>query len=213
MCISAKASLLSFAIMAGISLALFIRNEQYDRILAALLIIVSLIQLTEYFFHIGSIYSDNAGRSIFIILWLQVAVLGLALYWHFRTELTLFWASIFVIIFLLAVLYSFSVDFFVNREDGHLVWTKGTKYGVILGSYSSWLYLIGLIIPLFIILYYNNWKNIGMWIILVAIALSIFFVKWFYPNIIFPSMWCYSAIFVAFVFWLVAAFNEHVQVA
>jgi hypothetical protein len=213
MCINAKSSLLSFGIMAGIALALFIRNEQYDKLLATLLITIAIIQLWEYFYHTGSIHSDTIGRGIFITLWLQVAVLAFALYWHFKTNLTTVWIGIYIPIFIFAFFYAMGTSFSVTKEAGHLVWTRGEHHGSILGSYSSWVYLIGLVAPILIILYYNNWQNTGMWIILLAIALSIGFVKWFYPSIVFPSMWCYSATFIAFTFWLISAFNKDKPVA
>lgn len=204
MCISAKESAIAFSVMIFI-----IRNEQYDRILASLLIVVSLVQLVEYFYHMKELCSDEAGRLLFIILWLQVAVLAFTVYLWFETTLTSWWCIIFVAIFLITLYYAFTVSFSVTQESGHLVWTKDCEKGTILGSYLTIIYLVGLIGPLFIILYYNQWKNVGMWIILGVVLLTILFTRWLYPSIVFPSMWCYSAIAIAFTMYLVGAFNEH----
>ena len=208
MCISAKDSLLALCVMLGISIALIVRNKQFDRLMASLLIIVSLIQLCEFLFHSHTTDSNITGRLIFLTLWLQVAVLGIALYYFFRTTFTLIWMIIFIIVMLVALYYSVKLKFCVREEGGHLVWSQAHKDGRkgILGGFS-WLYLVGLIGPFLVIEFYENWRNVSIWLFILAVALSIVFVKWKYPAIVFSSMWCYSAIFICFVAYLGLAFT------
>lgn len=206
MCISAKDSLLAFFVMNSISIALIIRNKQYDRLMAALLIIVSFIQWWEYCFHSCITDSNTTGRMIFLTLWMQVAVLGIALYYYFRNTFTLIWMIIFCIVMIVAICYSVNLRFCVHESGGHLVWAQKGKKGQLLGGFS-WLYLLGLIAPFFIILFYEKWCNVSIWLFILAVALSIVFVRWKYPAIVFSSLWCYSAIFICFVAYLGLAFT------
>jgi hypothetical protein len=205
MCISAKDSLLNLALMSGLALALFIRNKGYDIIFASLLIIVSLIQLIEYLYHSEMLSSDTSGRSIYIILWLQLFVLGIAMYSYFKTRLTFLWAILFTLILIIAIYYSRMMPFSASKEGGHLVWGKNN--GSIMGN-SRWIYLTGLLVPLLIIQYYNNWSNKSIWILVVTFILTIAFVKYFFTSDIFPSLWCYSALAFFFVVWLCEAFSS-----
>lgn len=207
MCISKKDSLISFLTIAGISVLLYIRNKEFDRVFASLLIIVSLIQICEYCFHAHITGSNITGRMIFLTLWLQIAVLGIALYYYYRTTFTLVWMIFFIIVILVALYYSVKLTFCVREEGGHLVWAQEGTKSRILGGFS-WLYLIGLIFPFFIILYYENWRNVGVWLLLLAVILSIVFVRWKYPSIVFSSLWCYSASLVAFAAFMIASFNK-----
>ncbi len=207
MCLTSRESILAFIILVVIAILLYIRNIKYDRILAVFLFAVSLIQLTEFFYHNGSLSSSTGGRLIFMILWLQVLVLAVGVQIYYQTTLTSLWMILFIVIFMIALFYSVGQRFSVTTGDGHLVWSQDGKTSNILGK-GAFLYLAGLFIPLLIILYYSGWKDTGMWIILIAVLLSIFLVRVFYPKLVFSSLWCYSAVGVAFVVWLVGAFYE-----
>lgn len=208
MCLSTKESASAFILLVVVSILLFIRNNGYDRLLAVLFFVISLIQVTEYLFHSGIISADEGGRMIYLTLWLQVAVLAIGLEVHFHTNFTKFWAAIFSLIFIIALGYSCTKEFNVTREYGHLVWTKENENGNILGL-PAILYMMGLFLPFFIIQYYENWSNIPMWIVLAALILSFLLVSMIYPKLVFSSLWCYSSVGVLFVAWLVGAFGEH----
>lgn len=208
MCYTAKDSILSFLVMGGLSIALLIRNKGYDYIFFCLLIIVSLIQLCEYFRHAGYWSADTTGRAIFIVLWLQVVAFAFGMFSYFDTQLTLIWLALFIFVFIIAVFYSTQHTFSAREEGGHLVWGQDGQKGKIMGGMPSWLYMVGLIVPFFIILYYSGWSNVGIWILLAAVIFSIFFTRFLYPAIHFPSLWCYSAIGIAFVAWLVGAYSD-----
>ena len=208
MCLTTKESISAFILLVVVSVLLFFRDNGYDRLICALFLVISLIQFTEFLLHAGCISPDTGGRLIYLILWLQVTVFAIGLEVEFHTTFTKCWAAIFSLIFIIALYHSFDRKFDVSQEYGHLVWTKENENGNILGP-SAILYMIGLFIPFFIIQYYNNWSNIPIWIILAALILSFLLVRIFYPKLVFSSLWCYSAIGVLFVAWLVGAYNEH----
>jgi len=208
MCLTAKASLFAFIILIVIAILLYIRNIKYDRIFASFILAVSLIQLTEYLFHSKLISSQIGGKMIFTILWFQVLVLAIGIQILYQTTLTSIWMILFTIIFIIALYYVVQHIFEVTTGYGHLIWSQQDINDNILGN-TKFIYLLGLFVPLFIILYYSEWSDISMWIIIVTFILSILLVRWIYPRMVFSSLWCYSAVGVAFVIWLVGAFYEH----
>lgn len=206
MCIDAKQSLIALGVMVFISFIIYIRNVGYDRIFCFLLLAVSLIQFVEFLYHSSYIDSGTAGKAIFLVLWIQLFVFALALYYRFKTSLTGIYAIFFGIAFIIAILYSVNTVFSVTNGGKHLLWQQaGLKCGEILGL-SKYIYLAGLIVPLLIILYYNKWKETGTWILLGSIAVSIIFTKMISSGVYFPSMWCYSSIFILFTAYLIGAF-------
>lgn len=209
MCITSKESSLAFAALLGVSVLLYIRNNEYDRIIAALFIVISMIQLVELLYHTHNISSDNGGRMLYLILLLQTFVLAIGLYYHYRTTFTKVWVGLYSVLFFGGLLYSLNTSFSVSQEHGHLVWSRrNSDRATILGD-IGWLYLLGLFGPFFVIQYYNNWKNAGIWILLIVLTLSAIVVRIVYPKVCFSSMWCYSSIAVAFTAWLIGAFDEH----
>jgi len=206
MCLTAKESSMALAVLIYISLLLYIRNNKYDRIVAALFIVISMIQFIELLYHTKNISSENGGKSLYVILLLQPVILATGLYFHFKSNFTLAWLGVFLGIFIGGLIYSSTISFSVTKQYGHLVWSRKNKKGIF-NNILGILYLLGLFIPFFIIQYYNNWKNVGIWILLSSLILSSIFVVIVYPDVCFSSMWCYSSIFVIFTAWLIGAFD------
>lgn len=206
MCMTEKESILAFVIIIFISILLWIRNIKYDRVMAALFVVISLIQLTEYFYHARMIDSSTGGKSIFLILWLQVAVLALFIHIYYKTRLTKVWLILFALIFIIALFYAYGHNFDVSTDCGHLVWSQENTRGTILGA-SGFIYILGLFIPMLMVLYYSDWQDTGMWFILTVLLLTVLFVRYYYPKIVFTSLWCYSAVAVIFAAWLAGAFH------
>lgn len=222
MCISLRESALAFAIIVVIVIVLWIRNARYDHLLASVLFVVGLIQLAEVFYYLG--YDPGrVGLSIYIILWLQPLVLAIAMYCYFRTPLTLFWLVLFIVVFVVALIYTgtFSVG---KNSSNYLVWRRkpsslspettisdrpfwSKNGGALLGNWG-WLYLVGIFIPFLIVEYYSNWRDIGLWLVLATLVLTAIIVYFVYPKVSFPSLWCYAAVAVAAVAYLQGAFPE-----
>jgi len=74
MCITAKASISAFIIILFMSVMLLYRNALFDKEIASVAIIISLIQLVEYGIHTKVLNSSLGGKLLFVILWLQIAV-------------------------------------------------------------------------------------------------------------------------------------------
>lgn len=204
MCYSLRESIFAFTLLVFVTILLYIRNTGYDRLFAPLMFIVSLIQLIELFVFL-QLDTKTAGRFIFLILWLQVLVLAISLYLFFQTTLTLLFLLFFAFVFFYAV-YDSTISVF-SAEKGtskHIEWRRNG--GSILGS-AGILYLIGIFLPFLIVEYYENWSNIGIWILLLLVILSAVVVYFFFPGIAFASLWCYSAVFIVFSMWMISAFT------
>lgn len=203
MCLTKKASLSALIIMSVIAILIKIRDVKYDRIVAPLIICIALIQLVEYLVHAKLIDSDNAGRYIFMILWLQVLVNAITTNEYFGSTSTTIWLYLYVIVFVVALYKSLSINFSVTSENNHLVWKNDG--GNILGK--SWLiYIIGLAAPFLFILFYTKGRDMGAWLLLLTGILTSLWVSYSYPSINHGSLWCYSAIAFAFVAWMIGAF-------
>jgi len=229
MCITSKESSLAFVTLICISMLLYIRNNKYDRIIALLFIVISMIQFIELLYHTKNISSDNGGRALYVILLLQPLVLAIGLNNHFNSPLKAghpqknvsiwesrfktfisVWLCVYFVIFLGGLIYSTTIPFSVTKEYGHLVWSRaGENQKGIFNNTVGILYLLGLFFPFFIIQYYENWRNIGIWILLFVMVLSSVIVKIVYPGVCFSSMWCYSSVSIIFTAWLIGAFDEH----
>jgi len=76
---NAKSSIVSWWILALMSLFLWYRNEKYDRALSVFIFTIGLVQLIEYGIHSGT-DPTQSGRALFIILWLQCLVLAIGVF-------------------------------------------------------------------------------------------------------------------------------------
>jgi len=208
MCLTTKDSLLAFTIIILISIVLYIRNIKYDRILSYFFVMVSLIQLIEFGYHNGNLNGNIGGLLIFITLWLQIVVFNYAIYRYFKTKISYYISMFFIGVLIVALGYLLfnSISFDVRKSNGHLAWYRESQASI-LGNFG-YLYLAGLLIPFLIVQYYSDWKDTGMWLLLGSVILSIIFVEYKYPDLVFPSLWCYSAVGISFVAWLIGSFHE-----
>src|SRR3990167_2774128 len=206
MCMSAKASISAWWIMVILSLFLWYRNINYDRVIAAFVFTLALIQLVEYGVQSG-VNSEEGGKLIYIVLWLQVFVLGVGTYMYLHSGLAAVLATISTIIFAVALVYVLttnSVFSVMTGPSGHLEWTQNGKG--LLGNWG-WLYLLGIIVPFILMLASSGWKDIGIYFLIGYGILSSVLVSIYFPGATFPSMWCYSAIGFAFVAWMIGIFQ------
>ncbi len=202
MCFTAEASMMALIIILVIVVMLWWRNEKYDRVIAALLLAVSLIQLVEYLRHKGSIDSTQGGRYIFLVLWLQILVLTIAVYLYLRSTLAFVLMLIAIGVFIWALSYQATYATDVG-PTGHLEWKENG--GPILGN-MNWVYGLGLLLPLLVVQAALGWTDVGLWLILAVLVLTYAWTSYAYPGAPFPSLWCYAAVAVAFTAWLVGAF-------
>ena len=215
MCFTAKASVTSWWILALLSLFLWYRNQQYDRALSIFVFTLGLVQLLEYGIHSGA-DPQQSGRALFITLWLQCLVLAIGVFIfingardpdnptlsetivHTIAGWNLF---LFAIIFVVALVLSFTTESTFSGapgESGHIEWYMNG--GPLLGKWG-WLYIIGILVPLLLIFAYYMWADIRIAILIIYGALSAAYVLSNYPPAAFSSMWCYLAVFFAFLAW------------
>jgi len=212
MCFSFKASISNFALIAIVSLFLFYRNTEYDRAIAVFSMAFALIQAIEAGVHAGA-NPQQAGQLLYLALWLQPIILSIGVYVYitssngessYNTVVTQFalWTMIaFAIVFVLAIINSFSSgnNFHASiGESGHIEWKNGDMN--FLGDYG-WLYLVGIFLPLIIIFAHLEFADIGIAVLILYGVLSAAYVLATYPSSAFTSLWCYYAIGFVFLAW------------
>lgn len=211
MCFTAKASMTGFLLITIVALFLFYRGEKYDRVLSLFIIALGLIQVIEYGIHMG-INSQTAGLLLFVTLWLQTLVFAIGLY-IFMKEGTLkvistWYLVIYSIIFIIALIYAvMNKNSFTGQEgsSGHIEWTRNG--GGFLGDYW-WVYLLGIFIPLLLLLSYYQWKDIGLYFLILYGIISLIYVRYTYPPEAFSSMWCYLVVGFAFLAWFIGITHQ-----
>lgn len=213
MCMTAKASITSWWMLALLSLFLWYRNEKYDRALAIFIFTLGLVQLIEYGIHSGA-DPHQSGRALFITLWLQCLVLAIGIFIfingiidtdnHSMTQSIVHTIAgwnlfLFSAVFVVTLILSFtsgSVFSGAPGSSGHIEWY--TNGGPLLGKWS-WLYVIGIFLPLILIFAYYMWADIESAILIIYGALSAAYVMANYSPNAFSSMWCYLSLGFAFL--------------
>ena len=214
---NAKSSIVSWWILALMSLFLWYRNEKYDRALSVFIFTIGLVQLIEYGIHSGT-DPTQSGRALFIILWLQCLVLAIGVFIFIKSStdpdnpsitenvvnIIAGWnLFLFAIIFVVALIMAFISDNTFSSlpgPSGHIEWYMNG--GMILGKWG-WLYLLGIFVPLLLILGYYMWADIGIAILIIYGAISAAYVLANYPLSAFSSMWCYLSVGFAFLAWFI----------
>lgn len=210
----AKESLSNWWILIVIALFLWYRGNGIDRVLAIFFFVVGIIQLIEY-----SVYSHcdyrQAGSAIYITLWLQCLVLAICVFTFIRSRnlnsdnprkllqtLSGILILIFSVVVIIALIQVFLQDnnFSAHPVNGHIEWTNNG--GRMLGSFT-WLYLIGIFLPIILLFAYYSWADLGIALLILYGALSAVYVISQYPIFAFGSMWAYLSIGLAFIAWIV----------
>lgn len=201
MCNNAKLALANWWILTFIAVMLWYRNISYDRVMAAFIFVLGLVQLIEYGIY-NSMNEDQGARILFIVLWLQCLVLAVGVYLSQRTLASTLLLWVFIVIFAIVVIYAmFSSD---DTFFGGDLRSWFTSKSSLLGDFG-WLYMIGIVIPFIILLSYADWNNIGLWILTIYLIIIFVVISIVSPSILFP---CYAAIGFAFLVWLLGMFNE-----
>jgi hypothetical protein len=215
MCYTAKASISAWWILALMTLFLWYRDQEYDRILAPFLIALGLIQLIEYGIHSGA-SPQQAGRALFLTLWAQCLILAIGVALFLRRQIDPTVASrgqnllrylslanliLFVTVFAGALAWCWwSQPSFSGApgEAGHIEWQVNDS--PFLGRYG-WLYLIGIFLPLLLLLWYYGWNYTPLLVLILYGVGSALYVTTRFPSIAFSSMWCYLSVGFAFLAW------------
>lgn len=220
----AKSSLSSWWILAMISLFLWYRNDKYDRALSVFIFTLGLIQLINYGICSGS-DPLQSGQALFITLWLQCLVLAIGVFIFIKgsvpedtistresivTIISGWNVFLFSIIFVVMLILSFTWNLSAGiQSNGSVEWksTSDNSTSSLLGKWT-WLYLLGIFVPLFLIFTYYSWSDVGIAILILYGALSAGYILAEYPIDSFINTWCYFSIGFAFIAWLSGLFQN-----
>lgn len=193
MCFNASSSLAAWAIANSIAFYLWNRNRKYDRWNAAFIFTFTLIQLLE-----AGIWSTDKEslNSLFtgLILLALLAQPLVQSYMGFKytgNKTLHFLVAIYIALFIWGIFKFFTSKFkSYPGKKGHLIWESSSK-GHLLSPFT-WLYFVGLFIPL---LYMGSYG-----IPLLLIGMITFLYSWMQTKgKEFSSLWCFTAVIYAFV--------------
>lgn len=184
----AKTCLIAWWVAAIISFLLWYRNYTYDRIIAAVVFILGLIQLVQY----GCYSLMNpvvAGRITAILIYLLVIVLliGVLIYTGATTLIIITAVICFMFGLLLFDIYFNHRDFrtftpsvegeadvrrpIVSTYTGNGVqWLQGDG-GPMFNIVEITLFIVGVVIAWFYLMSYYNWKDVGLYLIAIYIII------------------------------------------
>ena len=203
MCFNAKSSIMAWWIMIIVAAFLLWRNEEYDWVIAIILIPVALIQLIEWAVHSGTLPLAKAAKYIYLTLWLQTFIFALVAFLFTSLAVSGLWLIIIFALFLYAISYAFTVDldtFSIENDNGNLIWQNDGNN--ILGPLSV-IYFMGLLLFFLFMLVYYNFMDAGLWILLLYVLFSALFVWLVSGDRKMGSTWCYLAVGFAFLAWMV----------
>jgi len=215
--LSANTSITSWWILAMMALFLWYRNIKYDRSLSVFVLTLGIVQLIEYGIQNGA-DPDQSGRALFITLWLQCLVLAISVFIFINSsikdkkEIPLTqtvvhniagWNLFFyAIVFIICLIFSFNknLNFTNTRESVSGNTEISVNGGSILGIFS-WIYVLGLFIPLLLIFGYYMWADIEMAILILYGIISTAYIMINHYKKTFSTIFCYLSVGFAFLSW------------
>lgn len=203
MCFSVQASLIAWLIADAIAIYLWVRDRRYDRWNAVFIITFSLIQLMEAGLW-RSLQVDSAMMNAIITSLIPLALLAQPLVqsymgYRFTGSVILLSIAVLVIAIIIGTIVRIAttpLSSFQSTigEHGHLVWNDDTmpNSNIIGGPFIGFVYLIGVLIPLF----WMGWRGIPLLIVAVVTAGWCWYIA---GSKEFSSYWCYTAVAYALV--------------
>lgn len=232
MCYSAASSMTGWLLAVILAAFIWYRNQLYDRVLAAFILALGLIQLIEYGVWTSieqnkissgvTFNSDIYGRLLFLTLAIQCFIINLGVYCYVSSvrlaggvgqvvrTLALFMFSLFAIVLALSIFYLMFYGSFSAKEgtSSHIEWAiNGDAIPLTVGVF----YLIGIFVPLLILFMNSEGTDIGPIILLLYGILSAVYVAYTFSRLAFSSMWCYLAIGFAFLVWMLGIIPGGIQ--
>lgn len=212
---TSKSLITSWWLFFIISVFLWYRNYRFDRVLSGFILLLGLIQISEYAFLNGASAVSTA-RLIYIIIWLQPVVLFLGTFIYIKsnsndsqTSNILEKASfilfiIYIIIFIYKVCYMENITLELN--DDNIWWVRNDTSSFI----SNWdaVYWIGILLPLFMIFIQTGYRNIS---IIVLFLYAIFTALLCYNNTDTRyqlNLWSTLAMGFALLSWMGGIFSQ-----
>lgn len=185
MCFNTPVSFFTFLVELLISLYLYNRNKNYDRMNAIFIISFALIQLWE-----GGIW-DNPQSSfvavILLTLWLQPLAQTYGAYYVTKSQFLLPFIVLYILTFIYAIYRVINGNFSVNTgENCHLIWNDSNKKSFVGPSILPYIYILGLLLPL---IYTRQWI-----LLFIGLGTLIYSIYNYGSTGEMSSFWCYSAV-------------------
>jgi hypothetical protein len=190
MCFNAPISFSTFLIELFISLYLYNRNKNYDRMNSIFILSFALIQLWE-----GGIWENQQASFvalIFLSLWLQPIAQFYGSYIVTQMPFLKYFTYFYLITFVFILYKTFTSEFsVVTGPNHHLVWLRNNSTNFFNSSFLIFIYFFGLLFPLI----YTK-----QWILLIVGLFTLFYSLYNYLKSNETStFWCYSAIIYSIV--------------
>lgn len=206
-----KNSLITWWILLIISVFLWFRNYEYDRMMASLAFTIALIQLVEY----GIFNNMNNYQGyilIFIILWLVILILSLSVLVFTKNIISLIWAIIVSILFLFMTVHILTTGNNDGNNNGNRnekaqfiqIEKNKLKYGYTIDD-IFWVYIICFLVPFFI-LFSEIGNRFYLFTIIFYILASMITVYAIFGKDFFFSIWLYSLVGLFFLCWFIGMF-------
>lgn len=200
MCFDEKSSLLAFTISYSIAWYLFERNQNYDRWLAAFIIVFSSIQILEAGIWRTDVKQGDVNelltKLILIFLLLQPLVQSYMGYKYTKSQflalLSLAFTAVLIWGFIRIGTAKPGQFHTTVGEHGHLVWEDSHLKGSFLGAAGP-LYMLGIFVPLLFMKGY-----VGLPIILIG-GITALYSYYMTRGKEFGSLWCFTAVAVSLV--------------
>lgn len=201
-----KNSLISWLILAFISLFLWYRNLTFDRVISLYIFTLALVQLIEYGIYSGSNPQQSA-KAVYIIMWLECLVLAIGTYVYVKSDTLKILAGwnvfLFAFVFVMALTLSFTNEF-IFTLDSRTNYIQYYINGKPILQKWGWLYILGLFIPILLIFSCNYDSKSGL-VLLFSIVIMGYILN-SYPYASLASTWSYFGIAIAFVTWISGMF-------
>jgi hypothetical protein len=217
--VTPKDYLISWWIIAILSVFLWYRNKNEDRIFSIVFFLLGIIQLIQYSVYSGA-DAAQAGKAIYITIWLQVVILTISVFIYFDStnvyeENRLLYIFSFVTMIFFFVVFVLALSLLLTSEedkylvfkdaDGSITWQNKDNNNF-LGLYW-WIYLLG-IIAVIIMLWFNDPDKYTI-LIIIIICYNIFVLSQIFYSCPTPTMsknlasdYSYCAIFYIFIVWI-----------
>ncbi len=195
MCFNAPSSLLAWGFANVIGLYLWKRNKNYDRWNAAFIFTFTLIQLLEAgLWSTDSKSTNQVLTSLIVVALLAQPLVQSYMGWKYTKQESLKFMTYIFVALLIWGAYKASTEKFQSYKgpNGHLVWESSSQTGKTVLEPFTWLYFLGLFIPLL----YMGKKGIPL--IMIGIA-TLMYSRMTTSGKEFSSMWCFTAVLYALV--------------
>ena len=208
MCWTSKACIVAWWIAALVALLLWYRGHSYDRVIAAIIFVLGLIQLINYGCH-SAVEPTTSGKSIIILLVVLLLVITVSTYLYTNTQLAM-WLSVIVVISLLMV-----VGLILMGGNGYLAFVDNvgqcpnwTYNGKSILDWWIWPYTIMILICWVLLMSHHDFTDIGLYLVGIFVVLSGIWASEGSTNINFGSRWTYILVGLGLLVWLTGLVGE-----